>query len=185
MRGEQSHKGSCAQLYRMYTDYTDPIGLIKIGFLILIAVVSFPTENPLIISSVILIAALVLGFSYGIQLDDQNGTFRQFKSFLGFKYGPWQSLRDFDSIYILKRTIRSSSNAGFLVATSSTANEQFELYISDNSQLKRILIKTFKSEDGAKALAKRFEEKFKLKLTVYQPTLSQKSQLRKKRRSRN
>ena len=97
----------CAQLYRMYTDYTDPIGLIKIGFLILIAVVSFPTENPLIISSVILIAALVLGFSYGIQLDDQNGTFRQFKSFLGFKYGPWQSLRDFDSIYILKRTIRS------------------------------------------------------------------------------
>jgi len=178
-------RGRCAQLSRMYTDYTDPIGLIKIGFLILIVVISYPTENPLIISSVVLIGSLGLGFSYGIQLDNQNNTFRQFNSFLGIKYGPWQSLNDFDSIYIVKRTIRSSSNAGFLVSTSSFTNEQFEIYISDKSQLKRVLIKTFKSEEDAKALAISFEEKFKLKLTDYQPKLSQKSRLRKKRRSRN
>ena len=181
----ESYTERCAQLSRMYTDYTDPIGLIKIGFLILIVVISYPTENPLIISSVVLIGSLGLGFSYGIQLDNQNNTFRQFNSFLGIKYGPWQSLNDFDSIYIVKRTIRSSTNAGFLVSTSSFTNEQFEIYISDKSQLKRVLIKTFKSEEDAKALAISFEEKFKLKLTDYQPKLSQKSRLRKKRRSRN
>ena len=169
----------------MYTDYTDPIGLIKIGFLILIIVVSVPTANPLIISGVSLVGSLVLGFSYGVQLNDKNHSYRQFKSFLGFKYGPWISLNDIDTIFIIKRPIRTSSNAGFLVSTSSFANEQFELYISNNSQLKRIPIKTFKTEDDAKALALRIEEKFKLKLTAYHPKLSSKSQQRKERRTRN
>ena len=151
------------------------------GFIVLFAGLIAFIFNLLIGLVVILVGAIMAFSTHGFQLDGKKFRCRECYNFLGFKTGDWNRLEDYPDISI-RYSIQTSSAFSRAHVEMETGRDQFySVCLLNSSHRKRLVVQKLKVKEEAENLARELSQKWDKKFTVYNPKISAKTQLRKRK----
>ncbi|HET8885203.1 MAG TPA: hypothetical protein VFM70_02510 [Salinimicrobium sp.] len=161
------------------TKNTFPLAVRVFGFLFIGCGLIILLDGSLIGFSPIVLGA-IFGFTFeGIQIDLENGRFKEFTGFLKFKKGKWRSNKNYPFVSLLEFNVQSVI---YSLSNSKSVSSKvvYRLYMLNSSHFEKILIKEFNVENKAKEFADQFVETTNLQLVTYSPTISTASRNRRR-----
>ncbi len=122
----------------------------------------------------LLISALIVGRSEGIEIDSEQFIYRNYTQFYGKTFGSWQSLSRYSSLVVLSKSGIKESMGMLANSTYEVRGIQFyELYLMDTLHLKRLFVHSSKDKQEIKTLIETLLASTPLKYEKYNPrTLS-------------
>lgn len=125
-----------------------PQAAINGGYIFILFSPVFVMDSPLIGVALFFVGLLVSFTVSGVRIDLKNKKFKEYTRYYWIKIGNWISLKQYP--FITMMNIRESSEAfSFSKNDTSLDNILYGIYLLDNKQTNKILIKKFKDKDEA------------------------------------
>ena len=156
-------------IYTYKTENVFYLPIIILGYILLIVPILLLVFHEMVVSLPLILVGIIFAFSWrGIAFNSSNKTFKIFVSFLGIRFGKWQSLEGFPYLSILFK------NTGFALHGRSQqkvtlTNRVYEISLMNESHRTRFVVKKFKTDEEAKVEAKKIATNLALKLVIYSP----------------
>lgn len=161
-----------------------PPAMRVVGFIVLFTGLVSLIFNFLVGMIAILLGIVMAFSSQGFQLDGTKFRCRECFNFLGFKTGDWKDLDDYPDI-ALRYSIQTSSAFSRAMVEMETGRDQYYMIcLLNSSHRERLVVQKHKIKEEAEQKAKELSEKWDKKLTVFNPKISAKTQLRKRMTNR-
>lgn len=169
------------QILTYQTGKIFPPALIWAGYIVLAAgiltLVGLPPVGVIVIA-----ASIYISFSFaGSQLDVQQRAFRLYNSYFWIKTGQWKSLDNYPDIAILTR--REVTTMYGLSSLSSSAEDEHQdiCLLNQTHRIKHTIVRC-KNRKEAIEEAQKIADALGLRLTTYQPKISDKTRERRSKR---
>ncbi len=117
----------------------------------------------------------------GIILDKNRNEFKEFKSYFFIKGWSWQSFENFPDAALLNLRYSQDAKHGYFHSTNIKKETQKELVLLTPDHRKRILVKTFKTNEDSGAFSQEICKHFSLNFTKFSPEISAKTAARRRR----
>lgn len=121
----------------------------------------------------LLILGLWFAFTNGvIELDSETKRFRQHPFLFGVKLGRWRSVVEYKDIAVLGNTINETTYGGRTSRSVITKNKGFEICLLTQSHRKKLVLARFKNKEKAIKTRNEIGECLHLRVTKYNPVIS-------------
>lgn len=105
--------------------------------------------------------AIGLFCSQGIEIDKENGQFRNYTSFFGWKTGQWKSLKSYTTLVVSDRSESQNIFDYFRI------NKGFDLFLTNRTHRNQLFLKNFSNKDKALEFAQQMESNIKRPVEMY------------------
>ena len=155
------------------------------GFIVLFAGVAAFFANPIIGLIVSIVGAVPAFSTMGFQYDSEQNQCREYTSYLGLKTGDWTSLNEFPDIAIRYSLQSTSAFSRAMVEMETSRDHFFLVCLLSESHRKKMVVQKIKDRELAEKESKRLAALWDKKFTVFNPKISTRTQMRKRKSRMN
>ena len=118
----------------------------------------------------------------GLEFDMAKSKFRAFNQLFGIRIGKWKDLSPYSSIIVLSKRKKMKRLRFKMAFEDSIPIKVHEVYLTNKHHVKRLPLATFNTKERADAFAKEYAEVLQRPVEPYNPTRSQATLNRIRRR---
>jgi len=135
----------------------------------------------IIIGPICLLIGTYLAFSrYGVQFDPLLRTYREYRSYLGLKWGSWKSYELYPDMAVLRKNMTTRTESRHNIVALTEKKTVYDICLLSQNHRKKLIVKQLSSSKLAQTHAKELAQELGLRFTTFSPAISAKTRARRR-----